>query len=122
MEGRSAGEADLRDELCQNSTRLRRSGRATMTAGRTPFRTRAAWRGQDLAGSNAWVRSLGAREQGEIATALDASRRVPLFEITKHDFPLAATADFLAEVSDELENGLGMVRISGIEVERHTED
>jgi Taurine catabolism dioxygenase TauD, TfdA family len=93
-----------------------------MTTDRTPLQTRAAWRGQDLAGSTAWVRQLGAREQSEIAAAFEASRRVPLFEITARDFPLDATADFLAEVSAELEDGLGMVRISGIDVERYTDE
>ncbi len=93
-----------------------------MATGRTPFETRAAWRGKDLEASNAWVRSFGARELGEIEAALEVSRHVPLFEITKHDFPLNATADFLAGVSDELENGLGMARISGIDAARHSED
>jgi hypothetical protein len=93
-----------------------------MATDRIPFQTRAAWRGQELTASNAWVRPLGVRELGEIAAALEASRRVPLFEIGKHDFPLDATADFLAGVSEELEDGIGMVRISGIDAERYTED
>jgi Taurine catabolism dioxygenase TauD, TfdA family len=92
-----------------------------MATDRTPLQAPAAWRGSDLAGSTTWVRSLGAREQREIQAALEASRRVPLFEITKDDFPLDATADFLAAVSAELEDGFGMVRISGVEVERYTD-
>ncbi|MBV8651895.1 MAG: TauD/TfdA family dioxygenase [Alphaproteobacteria bacterium] len=93
-----------------------------MATERAPFETRAAWRGRDLEASKAWVRSFGARELGEIGAALEASRRLPLFEITKRDFPLHATADFLAEVSEELENGLGLIRISGIDAARHSED
>jgi hypothetical protein len=93
-----------------------------MTTVRKPFETRAAWYGADMARSHAWVRPLGDRERGEIDAALDCVRRIPLFEITKHDFPLVATADFLAEVSEELEDGLGAVRVTGIPVARYSED
>jgi hypothetical protein len=93
-----------------------------MIPARTPFATRAAWYGADMARSNAWVRPLGERERGELDAALARVRRMPLFEIAKADFPLAATADFLAAVSEELEDGLGAVRITGIPVTRYSED
>src|SRR5260221_986867 len=93
-----------------------------MATARQPFATRAAWYGADMARSNAWVRPLGAGERGEIDTALERVRRIPLFEITKDDFRLAATADFLAAVSEELEDGFGAVRITGIPVARYSED
>jgi hypothetical protein len=93
-----------------------------MATARQPFATRAAWYGADMARSNAWVRPLGAGECGEIDAALERVRRIPLFEITKDDFPLAATADFLAAVSEELEDGFGAVRITGIPVARYSED
>jgi hypothetical protein len=93
-----------------------------MTTARKPFVTRAAWYGADMARSNAWVRPLGDRERGEIDAALDRVRQLPLFTIRKDDFPLAAAADFLAEVSEELENGFGAVRITGIPVARYGED
>jgi len=93
-----------------------------MATARKPFETRGAWYGADMARSNAWARPLGERERREIDAALDRVRRIPLFEITQHDFPLAATADLLAGVSDELENGFGAVRITGIAVTRYGED
>jgi hypothetical protein len=93
-----------------------------MATARQPFATRAAWYGADMERSNAWVRPLGERERGEIDAALDRVRRIPLFEIAKEDFPLAATADFLAAVSEELENGFGAVRVTGIPVARYSED
>ncbi len=93
-----------------------------MIPARTLFATRAAWYGADMARSNAWVRPLGERECGELDAALARVRRMPLFEIAKTDFPLAATADFLAAVSEELEDGLGAVRITGIPVARYSED
>jgi hypothetical protein len=93
-----------------------------MATARKPFATRAAWYGADLARSNAWVRTLGDREHRELDAALARVRAMPLFEIAREDFPLAATADFLAGVSDELEDGLGAVRITGIPVDRYSED
>ena len=93
-----------------------------MMTARQPFATRAAWYGADMARSHAWVRSLGEREQGELDAALTRVRFMPLIEIAKEDFPLAATADLLAAASEELENGLGAVRIAGIPVSRYGED
>jgi hypothetical protein len=93
-----------------------------MATARQPFATRAAWYGAGMARSNAWVRALGERERGEIDAALERVRRMPLFEITKEDFRLAATADFLADVSEELEDGYGAVRITGIPVAHYSED
>jgi hypothetical protein len=93
-----------------------------MATARKPFENRAAWYGGEMARSNAWVRPLGERERREIDAALERIRHIPLFEITKHDFPLAATADLLAGVSDELEDGFGAVRITGIPVARYSED
>jgi hypothetical protein len=93
-----------------------------MTTARQPFATRAAWYGADMARTNAWVRPLGERERGELDAALARVRAMPLVEIAKEDFPLAATADLLAAASAELEDGLGAVRIAGIPVARYSED
>ena len=93
-----------------------------MATARKPLVTRAAWYGADMARANGWVRPLGDRERREIDAALDRVRHLPLFAIRKEDFPLAATAGFLAEVSEELENGFGAVRITGIPVALYSED
>jgi Taurine catabolism dioxygenase TauD, TfdA family len=93
-----------------------------MTMARQSFATRAAWYGAEMARSHAWMRPLGERERGELDAALARVRRMPLLEIAKEDFPLAATADFLAAASEELEDGLGAVRITGIPVSRYGED
>jgi hypothetical protein len=93
-----------------------------MATARQVLATRAAWYGADMARSNDWLRPLGDRERAELDAALTRVRAMPLFEITKQDFPLAATADFLAAVSEELEDGLGAVRITGIPVARYSED
>jgi Taurine catabolism dioxygenase TauD, TfdA family len=46
----------------------------------------------------------------------------PFVEIRRADFPLGATAELLADVSEELENGRGAVRLRGLPVERYGED
>ena len=88
----------------------------------SPLAGRAAWYGKELERSGAWVRPLGLRELGEIEAALARVRGMPLLEIAKDDFPLAAAADFLAGIAAELEDGLGIARITGIPVERYGED
>jgi Taurine catabolism dioxygenase TauD, TfdA family len=93
-----------------------------MSSARAPIVSRAAWHGRDLARSEAWVRRLDERQQGEIDRALQRVRGTPLLEITKHDFPLVAAADLLAEIAEELEDGLGLVRLRGLPVERYGED
>jgi hypothetical protein len=93
-----------------------------MPTARTKLQSRAAWYGKDLARSNAWVRRLGARELDEIDAALARVKGMPFQAITKADFPLDATADLLAEISEELEDGLGAMRLSGLPVTRYGED
>ncbi|HEX4172937.1 MAG TPA: taurine catabolism dioxygenase TauD, partial [Acetobacteraceae bacterium] len=58
----------------------------------------------------------------EIDAALTAVRHRPLFGFDAKDFPLPATADLLAEISDELENGLGAIRLRGLPVQRYSDD
>jgi Taurine catabolism dioxygenase TauD, TfdA family len=83
---------------------------------------RAGWYGKDLDQSGAWIRTLDDGHRAEIHGALAGVRRAPLFGFGRDDFPLASTAALLAEISDELENGLGAVRLRGLPVERYSDD
>ena len=89
-----------------------------------PLTGRAGWYGKELDQSGAWIRTLSDGHRGEIDAALARVKRarVPLFGFGRGDFPLAATADLLGEISDELENGLGAVRLRGLPVERYSDD
>ena len=62
------------------------------------------------------------REEIDAALARVKRARLPLFGFDREDFPLATTADLLAEISDELENGRGAVRLRGLPVERYSDD
>ena len=88
----------------------------------TPITGPAAWYGADLDRSGGWIRTLNEAHRREIAAALGGVRNRPLFRFTRADFPLPATSMLLAEISNELENGHGAVRLRGLPVERYTED
>ena len=83
-----------------------------------------AWYGRDLAASGDWIRTFDDRHLGEIADALAGIRRAgkswPAF--TRQDFPLPTTAALLAEISDALENGPGLVRLRGLDAAQYSED
>ena len=89
-----------------------------------PLSGRAGWYGKDLDSSGAWIRSLDDSQRAEIDAALARVKRdrFPLFGFGRDDFPLVSTATLLAEISDELENGLGAVRLRGLPVEQHSDD
>jgi hypothetical protein len=92
--------------------------------GAQPLTGRAGWRGEELGRSGAWIRAFDSVHCAEIDAALTHLRRAgaPLFGFGRDDFPLTVTADLLAEISDELENGLGAVRLRGLPVERYSDD
>lgn len=87
-----------------------------------------------IAGANAWTRdsiepagrwrfALTADDIAEIDAALVVPHRrdVAWPEVTIDDFPLDGLAEKLAAISDELESGSGMARLSGLPIERYDE-
>src|SRR5271166_4938015 len=87
-----------------------------------PLASRAGWYGEDLDPSGAWIRTLTDTHRAEIDAALDQVKHRPLFGFGRDDFPLSKTAALLAEMSDELESGLGAIRLRGLPVERYSDD
>ncbi len=84
--------------------------------------SKAAWYGEALTRSGAWIRSFTPDHLQEIDAALAGVGDAPLFGFTRTDFPLPQTAALLAEIQHELEDGYGMVRIQGLDAARYTED
>jgi hypothetical protein len=82
------------------------------------------WRGEDLARSPDWIRTLVPAEVDELDAALRVVERRGLdwHEMTRADFAIPGLARSLAEVSRELEDGRGLVLLRRIPVERYTED
>ena len=91
---------------------------------REPLAGRAGWNGKELDASGIWIRTFNDTQREEIDAALARVKRAqyPLLGFDRDDFPLAATADLLAEIADELENGLGAIRLRGLPVERYSDD
>jgi hypothetical protein len=83
---------------------------------------RSIWIGSDLERDGDWIYQLDDTQQAEIAAALANVKGRPLFGFTREDFPLFSTAELLARVSEELENGYGCARVRGLTVERYSDD
>ncbi len=85
----------------------------------------AAWRGGDeLAARGFWPRRLAAEEIAALEAALAAVKaagRAPPAVARAH-FAVPALAPLLAEVAAELEDGAGVVRLSGLPVERFSRE
>jgi Taurine catabolism dioxygenase TauD, TfdA family len=82
------------------------------------------WRGQDLARSTEWIRTVTRAEIDELDGALRSVQQRGLGwpKMTRDDFPIPRLARSLAEVARELEDGRGLVLLRGIPVERYDED
>jgi hypothetical protein len=82
----------------------------------------AAWKGSELARDDAWLYRLSPETIAELDAALHAVERrgLPLFEITREDFPLPGFGAELEKISEELESGRGFVQIKGLPIERYT--
>lgn len=89
-----------------------------------PLAGRAGWYGKDLDQSGAWIRTFTDAHRAELDAALARVKGAgfPLFGFGRDDFPLPTAAALLAEISDELENGLGAIRLRGLPVERYADD
>ena len=90
----------------------------------TPIPGAGAWRGEEMARSTRWVRTLDRPALAEIDVALRAARSQgrAWHATTRESFPLETLADTLAEIGRELEDGCGVVDPRGLPVERYPHD
>ena len=90
----------------------------------TPIGGRAAWRGDELARSGAWIRRLAPAHVAALDAAIAGVSRAGLAPtaIRRDDFPLPGWDPLIADLHDELERGLGVVRLRGLPVEGRSED
>ena len=89
-----------------------------------PIAGPAAWRGEDLARSADWIRPIAPAHVDELTRRAGACRRAGLAwrDITREDFQLPGLSRALADVSEELERGRGVVLLRGLPVARWSED
>ena len=90
----------------------------------TPIAGPSVWAGAELAASGDWVRRFDDQHLAEIDAALAGMKRLggPAIGFPREAFPLPHTAALLADVSAELEDGRGAVRLRGLPVGRYAAD
>ncbi len=91
---------------------------------RQPLTGPDVWLGRDMMDSPRWQRHVSPQLVAEIDAALQQVKRRGLnwSATTAQDFPLPSIAALVADVQYELENGSGMVKLSGLPVARYSED
>ncbi|MGY8960243.1 MAG: TauD/TfdA family dioxygenase, partial [Alphaproteobacteria bacterium] len=91
---------------------------------RAPITGPEVWRGADIVNTGSWLHSLSDSAIVEIDDALAQAKASghPWRDVTKQTFPLGAFGDELAVMSDELESGSGLVKLTGLPVARYSED
>lgn len=79
----------------------------------------SAWRGEDLAASDAWRVRLSGESIDELLAALGQATRSgrPLLDLRVEDFPLPHLSHAIADWRAELESGRGFVLVSGVPVD-----
>jgi len=87
---------------------------------RRPIAGAAAWHGATLAPAD-WTRPLAADQVAALDRALrDVDRRnIPTLEITRDDFALPGLAPLVADIQRTLEDGPGLVRLTGLPAGRY---
>jgi Taurine catabolism dioxygenase TauD, TfdA family len=91
---------------------------------RTPLTGPCVWTGEEIKNSKRWIRDFPASGTAALDAALAAVNKAGLkwSQITRKDFPLAGLDGLLADIADELENGVGIMKLRGFPVERYSED
>ena len=80
------------------------------------------WKGPDMAQNQRWLRRFPDVVLNQLNDALEMVERIEWHEITRQNFPLPDAEPFLAEVREELESGSGMVKLTGLDVNRYSQD
>ncbi len=91
---------------------------------REPLHGPFVWTGEELARSSAWRFALTAAMNVEIDEAFRSfkKRGGDWQTMRREDFPLPATQSLLDEISETLEHGLGLAKLSGLPVAKYSDD
>src|SRR5580698_1836514 len=88
----------------------------------TPIDSPAAWRGDELRASEAWRRRLTEIEIAAMLRAAEAVRDVTCPGFPAAAFPVPELGPLFAWMAEQLEHGPGVVRVSGLPIERFSGD
>ncbi len=85
-----------------------------------PLERHAEWRAADVSDPSVWTHHLTDPEIAELEVALGVARAHTneVLDVGKEHFPLPTLSRVLADMTDELINGRGFHRISGLPVDR----
>jgi hypothetical protein len=91
---------------------------------RTPLTGPSVWTGDEIKNSKRWIRDFPASGTASLDAALAAVNKAGLewSQITRQDFPLSGLDGLLADIADELENGVGIMKLRGFPVDRYDEN
>src|SRR5215216_1597356 len=105
------------------STCARRYNGPIMT-NRTPLAGPNVWTGAEIKNSKRWIRDMPASAVAELDAALAHVKNKGLdwSQITRADFPIGGLDGMLADIADELENGVGIMKLRGFPVDRYDEN
>jgi len=81
----------------------------------------AAWRGSDLLAQRDWIRPLSEAAIAELDRVVVTlrERAIPYQDVTRSDVAFDHMARELAIAAEELENGRGVVKLTGVPVDRY---
>jgi len=81
------------------------------------------WKGSDIVNSTDWILPLDARSIDILETGLSKFEAQGLNwqQASKDTFSLEQLDTFFRHISDELENGFGLIKITGLPVERYSD-
>ena len=88
---------------------------------RPPLTGPAVWTGTEIAARTDWAHALTPAHRAELYKAVAAVRHLDWQDIRAADFPLPALAPVLAGIADDLENGPGLAKITGLDLDRYDE-
>ena len=93
-----------------------------MTQPLQPLGGACAWHGRDLSAEQSWLRAWPDRCIDAFDKALVSAERAGIewHQATRLRFPLDAVADDIRALADALENGPGVVKLTGLPVARYT--
>ncbi|MBV7482116.1 TauD/TfdA family dioxygenase [Bordetella sp. BOR01] len=77
------------------------------------------WQGNEIASNPRWAKQFPAAVLDAIDTAVHKTKDVPWRKINRENFPLPGAEPYFDDVREELENGSGMVKMSGLDVARY---
>lgn len=91
---------------------------------RTPLTGPAVWNGEEIKNSKRWIRDTPASAVAELDAALAHVKKKGLAwsQLTRENFPISGLDGLLADIADELENGVGIMKLRGFPVDRYDED